>query len=58
MGRCALRELPTEILPLATIRPVFITYVADVYLIGLYNDGSGADSMFDEPPEIWFCDRV
>lgn len=29
-------------------------YVADVYLIGLYNKGSGADHFFDEPPDFRF----
>lgn len=26
-------------------------HVADAYIIGLYNNGSGADQFFDEPPE-------
>lgn len=29
-------------------------YVADAYLIGLYNKGSGADHFFDEPPDFRF----
>jgi hypothetical protein len=28
--------------------------VADAYIIGLYNKGSGADCFFDEPPELRF----
>jgi hypothetical protein len=26
-------------------------HVADAYIIGLYNNGGGADQFFDEPPE-------
>lgn len=29
-------------------------HVADAYIIGLYNKGSGADQFFDEPPDFRF----
>lgn len=32
--------------------------VADVYLIGLYQEGSGVEVFFDEPPEIRFGSQV